>query len=337
MEQTPVSSHSPRRLYAVEFMRVFFIICILIYHVPAFRTDIRELLQSSGQEQRAVECFFIIAGFFLYMGLAQGCNDTWGAVKKVYLRLLPGYAFALSLAIAFGKAKLADLPCAIAQMNGIGPQRYNIIEYGDWFISVYFWASCLYIAIFQNKSGYRWLWTGLLVYLGLMLIMRNEVRPERLHKDILGVYFGIISGGFVRGITCMGLGMLSGFFAEKLAFTAKWHQKIFFTVLEVACLVCIYNWLWDIKHCRSGYAGMLIIMGALMISISHSWGYISTFLNKCSWVKYISRYTLPILFGQMVSASIVRHHNNFGWNANSHEWGIFVIGGVFCWELLSII
>lgn len=316
-----------RKLYMVELLRIWFISCVIVCHLPCLRADVMQVLHTSGQAAyRAVEFFYIIGGFFLYKKLVHGTQQPYETIKRIYFRLLPVTLFALVLTVTLGASKLAQVPFALAHLNALGFRPTSVVGGGDWFISVYFWVSCLLVGIFQTASKYRWLWLGALVYLCMMLKLYAPIIPNSGHKETYGLYqYWFISAGLVRGIVCMGIGMFSSFLADKISLPDKWPLRLLCTVVEIACLVSLFNFLLNTKHSHLSYFEALLSMAGLMISISHSWGYISSTVNKWRCVQYVSRYCLSFLIGHMVCLSILRRFHHFGWNDYSCE--IFVIGG----------
>lgn len=319
------TSTQPKRLYAVEFLRIWFILCIIVFHALAVvnQGELLKPLQSSGVVlYNAVVFFFVIGGFFLYRRITQNTGNAYGLIKTIYLRLLPVTLFALAIVVSLKPWILPHLPISIAQLNGTGLFKSSVLGWGDWFIGAYFWTSCLFIAIFQKKS--RWLWLGLLIYASLIMDLRGHLVAEGKVNSLMLLYFGIVPRCFTYAISCMGIGMIGAFVADKCTHTFKWPFRIVITCFEILCLVYIYKYLFDAKHALGAFETMFI-MGAFMISVAHSWGYISAFFNKLNWVQYASRYSLPALFGHIISLHILTRYRFFGWS--DLYCYIFVIGG----------
>lgn len=317
-----------KRIYSVEFLRIWFILCVIVYHIykvsPQIEGDLLQLFHSSGMRLgTATDLFFVIAGFFLYRRIAQGTSGAGEMIKKIYLRLLPVTLFALIICLALGRIKMSNIPFSIAQINGTGTWVGLVLGRGDWFIGVYFWTSCLFIGLFQTK--FRWLGLGIITYLSLLMLFRNSVIPPKQFALTNALYYGVISYGLICGISCMGIGMFSAYVADNVARIPKWPIRIIFTIFEIYCLLNIYKYLFDIKACQFSRFNMLLLMGGFMISMVHSWGYISTILNKASAIQYASRYTLPTLYGHIICFHILSRFHNFGWG--EYPCGIFVLGG----------
>lgn len=284
------------------------------------------VLHSSGLAlDRAVDYFFVISGFFLYRRISRGTDSAGAMVKKVYLRLLPVTLFTLLILFVFERCRMWGVAFSIAQLNGLGLSKSIAMGRGDWFIGAYFWTSCLFIGLFHARSNYRWLWLGVLIYFSMMLRLRHTPTMESGLIFNHQLYFGLVSRGLVHAVSCMGMGMVSGLLAERVRCTPGISLRLVFTCLEIMCLVYIYKYMFDTKNCSLGYLEMTMVMGAFLISISRSWGYISQFFNRLSAVQYVSRYTLPTLFGHIICFHVLGRFQNFGWG--EYPRAIFVIGG----------
>lgn len=325
-----MSTSSPylhTRLYTVEFLRVFFILIIVAGHalqlVPDFADNVKSFFRTTFFNlDIAVEYFFIIGGFFLYRRANFG-TDVWAQIKKTYWRLMPCMMFALLLCVVLHIASFSKVvPKALTMTYGIGFEKKDIFPYGGWFLCTYFWVSCFLITLFSRYKQTAWLILGICMYAGFCMMV--HVPREFYHTH---AFFGVIGEWVVRGILSMGLGMVGGFLSEKMQFTPQNKVlRLLLTILEGYLLLCVWNSIMNPKHCHYDYQGLQILFTLIMVSISHSWGYISLFLNRAAWIQKISRYTLPTLMGSVVILLLLLKNECFGMSGPCVLWCV-IIGG----------
>lgn len=316
------------RLYAVEFLRVWFILNIIILHTmnryPEVKDGIMGLLHYPKTEMAlAVECFFVIGGFFLYKRVMT--EGAWTLIRKVYLRLMSVLLFGYVLSLACNTVMLQKLPRMLAMTIGTSLST-SVVSPGDWFIGVYFWTTCLFIGIFKCLPKSRWLVFGLLVFFALDIKVHALVTPAERTSGYFGTYFSAIGVGMVKGIACMGIGIVAGYVSGLFAkYRPRRLARLMFTAAEALALMCVYNAMLNKGHSHLEYMDLLLYMGLLLISIEHSWGYISALLNRISVVQYASRYCFPALIGHIVCIRCLVKYHSFGWNGIACS--IFIVAG----------
>ena len=329
---SPAKPVKAGRLYTIEFLRIWLMSCVFIVHAmsgrPAFRNWALSLVHSSSEYfNYAVECFFIIGGFFLYKRLVA-CNAPFQIIRKTYMRLLPALLFAYIILILACTRDIWHFPALLAMTQGIGFHGMPIGA-GDYYCGVYFWVTVLFVGLFAYSPKKGWL--GLIILIYITLMFRINAKPGGSNKDWLNFYT-FIGKDLCRGIFSMGIGVIAGFLSERIKLSRKTPVRIFFTGFEALCLLGLFNYIVRPKHVHFSYYEMEVLFALLLISISLSQGYISAFFNRIHQVMYVSRYVYPAFVGQMITMGIIRKYNNFGWN----EWysATFVIcGGI----LLGII
>lgn len=321
------SSTKNNTLYAVEFFRLVLILSVIAHHItilcPEFRNYLAQILHSSGFALfHGVEFFFIIGGFFLYRKLESGNECASVIIKKTYFRLTPALLFAFIVCSIIDSAKWIHAPAVFSLLCGTALAPATI-GYGDWFIGAYFWISCLYIGLFK-KSKYGWLCLGIIMYFCMMLRLNAPLPDKKMWHD-MRYYYSFIGVEFNRGLICMGWGMVAGMLADRIVLPSKWYLKLLFTIIEAFCLVNIYYFLADIKMCRLSYIEMQLLGVCLIVSVAHSWGYISIVLNKLCCIQYISRYTFSWLIGHMICINILQHGCRYDYGPALNV--IFIAGG----------
>ena len=317
-----------KRLYAVEFLRIWLILCVIFSHIikisPDFKILLIDTLHSSGLRlhEYSVSFFFMIGGFFLYRNLARNENSAYSMIKKTYFRLMPGLAFAFTICLIIGFTKWMHAPIVLSLFGGTSLAPV-VVRGGEWFIGTYFWVTCLYIGIFKISPKNGWLWLGILMYLVLELRLYAPITNKE--KYVQSTYYTIIGKDFIRGIIGMGWGMIAGFFADRIRLSTTWPIKTLFTIIEAICLINLYNALLNTKSFHLTVIEMELLGIIFMISVANSWGYISTLLNRMSFIQLFSRYTYSVLIGHIVCLRTLEKYNNF--DMGDYSRALFVIGG----------
>lgn len=304
------------RLYAVEFLRVAFILLIIAGHSHGvFSPEDKAAFLNFFHAKHfsfpiVVEYFFVIGGFFLYKRATSGA-PVWSLIKKTYSRLAPGVFFAFLLCLCWKIAHIYDLPDIVFLNVGLALKEGGDMGLGTWFLCVYFWSSCFLIALFSQSPKRAFLWLGVVLYAGFCL--RGHIK-EADGRGLFLAWHGVWGTWFARGICSMGLGMLGGFLAEKFqTMPKKWPLRILFTLLEAYCLYELYRKVMVWKPSHFSYLSIQLLLVLLLVSIAGSYGYLSAALNKARWIWYLSRYTFAALIGHIIVGPLilVRYHQYF--------------------------
>ena len=312
---------SQKRLYCIEFFRILFILFVVCGHAweipfPAFKKVIFSLLHtpqiSYGQ---AVEFFYLIGGFFLYKRVTSGL-PTSSLIYKTYMRLLPGMLVAFLVLVCIHYTPVSHFPLVLSLLGGTALDKSYYMGFGEYFISTYFWSTCLFISIFTKFPKSALLWLGIILFLSFTLSCHKQLIGDQM-KAVVGngsfdAYYGIFGVRMVRAIQCMGLGLIVGYLARVIILPRVVWFRITFTLIEGACTYCVFHHIIDTRHSSFSYLGILIVFSILLISISQSYGYFSAVLNKASWVQCISRYTLPVFFSQITVMAVMVKYKGFG-------------------------
>ncbi len=314
-------TETKNRIYAVEFLRVFFIFFIILGHMMELYPDVKDsvlrfLHTRETHTWFGVEFFFIIGGFFLYKRLQSTRNIT-ELIKKIYLRLFPALLFVFLMCTVFiDKHYLYRFPLIFSLTAGIGlPEQAT--GWGDWYVSTYFWCSLLYIGIFCHKSKYAFLWTGILIYLTACLKFHAPY-------EFMSTYYTVICTDFIRGIYSMGLGIIAAYLSEHFKVSDKLSLRLIFTIIELFFLWCVLKYI--VSSSRFSFWETELIFSALLILMDHSAGYISYALNKYKKIQYISRYTYSIFVSHIVCVSVLWTHRDIGLSGSIYS--LFCGGGV---------
>lgn len=291
----------------VEILRVIFALLVIICHIRKECPEINSYLfsffhTSSIYFDYAVEMFFMIGGFFLYRRIQV--EQTSKLIFKTWERLIPALLIAFIILACCGVSNFKRIPVVMALTAGTGIHG-SPVGWGDYYCGVYFWCTCLFAAMFCISRKGGWIGIIALMYLGIMF--KYNIKVER------NLYFDFIGRDLMRGILNMGFGMVAAFIAENLRISRRLPIRMFCTVVEVYCLYYLFTYMARTPHAHISYWEMDILAAILLISICTSAGYISSILNKCRHIQYLSRYAYATFVGQMVSMGLIVKYKHFGW------------------------
>ena len=146
-----------KRIYFVEFLRIFLILSIVLVHIGGridrdLRASICMLFHTKTWAlQFAVECFFIIGGFFLYKTIKNTSLPKLSTrIANLWLRLMPGIIFCYAILVCLGAREWWNFPFCLFPAEGYGLPGI-LVGYGDWYVGVYFVVSCFFIALFSEN------------------------------------------------------------------------------------------------------------------------------------------------------------------------------------------
>lgn len=297
MTETIEKQNPPHYLYSVEFLRIALLSLIIIGHIGEIfpyinRTLLKSLGTSVFKGWFGVEYFFVIGGFFLYNKI-QKADNAFTLIKKIYARLLPALLFIFLLCVVFTGSKIHQLPSILALTTGLSIPSVTI-GWGDWYVGVYFWSSCLLIGLFMTCKKQAFLLLYIIMYI---LICFSFNAP---YLGWMKTYYTFIGNQFVRGISSMGIGMTAAFIASQLSLKKEPITKTLYSVVEILCIIFTFSYLIFPGSIPFTSLEIQIIFGILIISFNSSYGYLSTILNNMSYIQYISRYTYSIFLAHII-------------------------------------
>lgn len=296
-----------QKLKNIEFLRVmctFFIVFYHIFHINflgKFITNIPMgiLTDLSHHAQKAVDFFFIMAGFFLVFTFKPTLS-LFNFLKKRVIRFWPVMLFVL---ICYGIGSIFDLTSfapgrdilTLLFINNIGLP----FKHGDsgnlWFVSVLIWCSVFYFLMIKHVKLKFNIFTFLFIS-----IISYSILLSHQHGDIRGYhqnYYGFVNIGILRGLAGMGLGCLlaSVWPNYKTLFAERFNSKLAYISLGclelVFLLLLIYNSLCHSLHmCKFVLIFLFVILFVLFLINK---GFVSQFFDRDIWVK-LSKYTYSI-------------------------------------------
>lgn len=313
----------PNRLYMVEFLRIFFLFFIILGHImerfPMIKSSVFNFFETQAMNGWfGVEFFFIIGGFFLYARIKKS-DDAWSLIKKTYVRLFPALMFIFLLLVCCGLTKIQKLPMILTLTTGLTIPG-EVTGWGDWYVGAYFWASALFVSLFVLNRKQAFLWTFILMYLTLCLKFNAP------YEGWMKTYYTIVGNQIIRAIYSMGLGITAAFVSDKVSIKNNLSTQYIFTAIEIICLISIFGYIIYPKIYTFNFWEIEIVFAILMISIKSSYGYISTILNRCSKIQYISRYTYSIFLGHIIPIRLLLSSPN-KFSLSESNCALLIFGG----------
>lgn len=338
MAEKLLISEKPKRIYSIEFLRIFFVFFIILGHIMSMYSDVQVNILNFFHTQEmhtwfGVEFFFIIGGFFLYNRVKSMQYPT-KIIKNLYIRLAPALIFVFLTCFLFGSKNpglyIARLPLIATLTAGIGLPG-EATGWGDWYVSTYFWCSLLYIGIFYAGYKKAFLWVCVLIYLTVCLKFHAPYKW-------MGTYFDIICTDLVRGIYSMGLGIITAYLCEKVNIVKKVGTRLFFTVVEFYLLFNVFNYIARSSISQFTFWEIELIFACLMICMVHSLGYITELFNKFSFINFFSKYVYQIFLCHIICFAVLWSHNHYnlpGITCASIIFSGAIILGVFEYHVIE--
>lgn len=313
MADTSKHNSERPRIYFVEFLRIFLILSVFLVHVGDWiDTGIKGQVLTFFHTKAwslpfAVDCFFIIGGFFLCRRITKTMETTSvvTSIGRLWMRLMPGIIFCYVLLALAGAMEWWKFPFCFFPSAGCGFSP-AIVGYSDWFMGVYFLVSCLYLSLFSISRRGAWLW--ICVIMILCWFVQVSGKPGK------GASFGgmyLMALGSLRGLSGMALGMVSSYLCNLWNPRQSFALRVVATTFEIIGIVVLFNHMFCTPHARTEDIAVELVVGMLLISAAHSWGMLSYALNRLGCVVYVSRYTYSILLAQGALVQFFRFNHNF--------------------------
>lgn len=322
-----VKKSQSKRLYMVEFLRIFFISGIIFAHIGKqintnLLKDLHQLFGATSNLGFGVEGFFIISGFFLYKSIIKRRGSAFEHIQKLWMRLLPALLFAFAILLCLGSCSWWKVVDLLFFIPGTGLAR-EVIWNSEWFVCVYFLVSCLWIGLFNYSEKFAWVLVGVLAYFSLSL--QIHAHPVRYSNSVDQVYYTLITTGICRGIACMSLGMIASYVSGHILLSRGCLFRIVASCFEIAAFYLLFNHMFRTSSFRFSIYEAELVLTLLMISTALSWGYISAAFNRMSWIQNFSRYSYPFLVGHAVMLTCVKQSSFSCFSA--YNKSIMVVGG----------
>lgn len=296
---------------SIESIKFLFSIVIVYFHLfysnikPYIGTTplFQELAKATSQSGLIVECFLIIAGYFLYTGLQRKPDKGLSTyVSDRVLRLWPVFAFYVACSCFLSRYSLENiiLDLCFLRCTGLSLEFKGII----WYIPPFFWCSLLMFAILKNFSKAKaLLLISILTYLAYVTNLNHLNGGLGRH-----VVHGWLSLGMLRVFGGLGIGVILGAIREKWGVIYIEREKVvfyrdprflFLSAVELTTLSFL-TWNFLVARIFTNAFTTVIIFSILFLSLLSSGGVVSRIL---SWkpLAYCGRYCYSIYVMQQVA------------------------------------
>lgn len=138
------------RVYSIELLRIIFTFFIIFGHFIAKMPELSAKLSHKPFYNTGfgVECFFIIAGFFLYEKLKNRQPDIKKFAAGLYLKVAPAFILAFLLNVVFFSGKFTNIFSVLFLNTGLSlPGEIN--GWGGIGSSGYIFGLCFFISSFS--------------------------------------------------------------------------------------------------------------------------------------------------------------------------------------------
>ena len=238
-----------KKMSGIEVLRFTLTLIIVFYHlfrsqvlpVPEGHAVVESMKFFTNNASLAVDCFLVIAGFFLCTSLERNENASFTELLlKRIIRLWPVLLFSSVCEMLLWRISIYKtiIKLLFLQSIGLTKDASGI----SWYISCYFWAVVFYTALFkvEKNSGRRLFLTGIIIYIGYILNINNTSGGFGR-----GVIFQAIDIGLLRALGGIGTGILANkcaVFAEKSLEALDFRHYWLFRVGRIMFFlsVCLY-------------------------------------------------------------------------------------------------
>lgn len=287
-----------KQFYNIDFLRVFLTLAIVLFHnrihLSYLHCDLYSVLYNAFNNGRnAVEGFFIISGFFLFLNYKQSTTVV-DFIKKKFARLSPVIAFsvllcAISWSLGVVKFNFFKNILTIFLLNSFG--RYwcigsNVVL---WYTSALFFGMVVFFCI--KKYVKENLVLPIIITLTIGSIILLQVLNDGNYGGYDIVYYNFLSVSTLRAFAGMGCGIVCTYLYTKF-FNKFKLNCLFASILELAAFGFIFWWLFLI-HKSINHFYFLLVFLVLFICFLFKQGILSKVVDKPVWT-FLGTYTYSV-------------------------------------------
>ena len=168
-----------------------------------------------------------------------------------------------------------------------------------WYVDVMFWCYLFYAALFAMVDKTKALFaTSILMFLSLMMLFTSQ--DVNLHFQLLNNTF--IDGGVLRCFAFMGMGILLSVIPNNNDNNTS--KSYLLSLVEFLSLVMVFLYPGFVKH-DSGMVLNHVLWAVVFIFLAQKeYGYVFSFLNKQSWINYVSKYCYETYVFQLFAITL---------------------------------
>lgn len=306
-----------RYFYNIDFLRFIFSIIIVYFHIfsnidkfydnSVVMDTYLHLGKICVNADLIVDCFFIIAGFFLFRTILANKTDFKQYVINRIARLWPVLAFSFLVGVIFFKCKLytAIINSLFLQCIGVTLLYKGI----NWYISPFFWVSIFYFYLLKNfDKKYTHLVFAFCIYFSL--VGNINYFDGGVGRETICFFF---NSGVMRALSGIGIGYFIGSFYENI------KDKIFYSIetikekfsflivsaLEVYCFVFLINNFLFHKTSYKNHLIFLIMFSVLFFCFLIKKGLLSKIFDN-KYCAFCGRYAFSIYVMQQIGFNILQ-------------------------------
>lgn len=312
-----------KKLYNIEFLRFVFSVIIVYFHIlhnNVFKwlggaenatPFLNRLAEKSQYAGFAVECFFILAGYFLYKTYYK--NPNLQVKKFVYdkiARLWPVLFFTLAIFVVFyyqpfmpNFFNILFLQCIGISKDFSGP---------TWYISPFFWVMVFYFVLLkciENKKICNII-IGVITYFSYVFLVNRFFGRETVN--------GFISLGLLRALGGIGVGYLIAVCLESIKSMPSVKRfkptklqdfaiSAVITVGEIGSLAMLIQHFFDFDNAYENHFVVVIAFSILLVCMVSAKGLISRICNN-KLFGFLGKYSYSIYVMQQFSFLILRDY-----------------------------
>ena len=305
-----------RYFFNIDFLRFLFSVIIVYFHLNG--NIIKKAVQSNSENiykyleeissngGYIVECFFIIAGFFLFKTIInQKTNVIQYTINRIS-RLWPVLAFSFLLSVIFFKYNLytAIINSLFLQCIGV-----TLIYKGiNWYISPFFWVSIFYfyiLKIFDKKYAH------LIIAFCIYFSLTGNINyfDGSAGRETIKIFF---NSGVMRALSGIGIGYFIGLIYEKIKDKISYSlstikEKCSFLIisaLEIYCFIFLINNFIFHKISYKNHLIFIIIFSILFFCFLTKKGLLSKLFDN-KYLAFSGKFAYSIYVMQQITFNIL--------------------------------
>lgn len=322
-----------KRIYNIDLFRIYFTLIILVGHIigiwiiPALTatgqsyTNIKTLNLFNGSAGYVTDCFFIMAGYFMYNTFLRASLKE--LILSKFIRLWPAlfmsvmFCFVLHILKISTFNKIENL--LMLMFIGRGIFEIPLTEIGvAWYVSSLFCSFViLYLLskLFPNKTRYIFSLIAIFCYSALF----NKGNP---YSEPL-LFNNFISFFLMRGIAGLSTGWLLFYFCKETNFHIN---KLLATSIELFSLI-LFIFITFFKRFNYNYPVIILSFCFIFFLFVKKAGYISIFFDK----PVFSIFAKPTYTIFILQENIFRIFGKYIYYTNGGGYDLFT------WLLLPVI
>lgn len=265
---------SVKRIYNIDFLRIFFVILIVYYHFIGAPYAIKygEPFTSLAYNSRWIgpignAALFIVSGYFLFHSI-NNTDKFFSFLKSKFYRIWPNLAFligCLSFLDILGIIKidigLAFLNLCFITQQGTALATKSLYYNATWFVCTLFWVQifyfCIFRIVFKNNPLFIPFFIFILSWMMLSIYINHPVRDNT-------VLYGVLSKSGAGAIACVGIGILIAILFEKTQIKNLRLNFYIASLLEIGLIFYFIHGLLLVKF-TTQYLLILLLFSILFI------------------------------------------------------------------------